>query len=59
MLFIDVFMGVLGGDLKCCECLFVCFGDILSGLYFGSIIFKWFDEDGCLKEDLFLFYWVM
>lgn len=59
MLLIDVFMGVFGGDFKCCECLLVCLGDILSGFYMGSIMFKCFDEEGCLKEDLLFLYWVM
>lgn len=52
-------MGVFGGDFKCCECLLVCLGDILSGFYMGSIMFKCFDEEGCLKEDLLFLYWVM
>lgn len=59
VLLIDLLMGILGGLLKCCECLFVCLGDLLSYIYLVSVILKCFDEEGCQYEDLLLMYWVM
>lgn len=57
VLFFDVLMVVLGGSLKCCECILVCLGDILSQFYFVFVVLKCYDDEGCNEVDLLLVYW--
>mgnify|MGYP001276034725 CR=1 FL=1 len=53
----DVAMLFLGGDLKRKELLSARLGDVLSYLYFTSMVLKNYEDEGSPKEDLPLVEW--
>ncbi|MEE2684522.1 MAG: acyl-CoA dehydrogenase [Pseudomonadota bacterium] len=53
----DVAMLFLGGDLKRKELLSARLGDVLSYLYFTSMVLKHYEDEGSPKEDLPLVEW--
>ncbi|OUU80228.1 MAG: hypothetical protein CBC38_02200 [Gammaproteobacteria bacterium TMED78] len=53
----DIAMLFLGGDLKRKELLSARLGDILSYLYFTSMVLKNFEDEGSPEEDLPLVEW--
>lgn len=48
----NVTMGVLGGELKRKELLSARLGDVLSQLYLGSAVLKYYHDEGKTQEDL-------
>jgi acyl-CoA dehydrogenase len=48
----NVTMGVLGGELKRKELLSARLGDVLSQLYLGSAVLKYYYDEGETQEDL-------
>ncbi len=48
----NVTMGVLGGELKRKELLSARLGDVLSQLYLGSAVLKYYHDQGKTQEDL-------
>jgi alkylation response protein AidB-like acyl-CoA dehydrogenase len=48
----DIAMMILGGDLKRKERLSARLGDVLSNLYLGSAVLKYFHDEGQKPEDL-------
>ncbi len=48
----NVTMGVLGGELKRKELLSARLGDVLSQLYLGSAVLKYYYDEGKTREDL-------
>lgn len=59
VLFVDFSMMLLGGELKCKECFFVCFGDVFSYFYLGLVVFKCYYDLGNLDYLYLLLCWVM
>jgi alkylation response protein AidB-like acyl-CoA dehydrogenase len=53
----DIAMGVMGGDLKRRERLSARLGDVLSALYMASCLLKYYEDNGCRKEELPLVRW--
>lgn len=54
----DVAMVFMGGELKRAEKLSARYGDLLSYLYIGSCVLKYFEEAKCPAEELPIVKWI-